>query len=50
MERTMGKHRYFFKDESVSAAVDYRLLVVMIAMVIIAASIATMSKTLSALF
>ncbi len=46
----MKKHRNSFKDESGSAAVEYRLLVVMIAMVIIAASIATMSKTLSALF
>jgi Flp pilus assembly pilin Flp len=36
MERTMGKHRNFFKDESGAAAMEYALLVALIALVIIA--------------
>ena len=35
MERTMGKLRNFFKDESGATAVEYGLLVALIAMVII---------------
>jgi Flp pilus assembly pilin Flp len=36
MEITMGKHRNFFKDESGVAAVEYALMLALIAMVIIA--------------
>jgi len=35
LERTMGKLRNFFKDESGATAVEYGLLVALIAMVII---------------
>ncbi len=50
MEIAMGKRRNFFKDDSDSATVEYRMLVVMIAMAIIAASIANLSKALGTLF
>ncbi|MGO9175204.1 MAG: Flp family type IVb pilin [Desulfobaccales bacterium] len=46
----MEKHRNFFKDESGSAAMEYRLLVAMIAMVIIAGSVTILCKTLSIFF
>ena len=50
METSMEKHRNFFKDESGSAAMEYRLLVAMIAMVIIAGSVTILCKTLSIFF
>jgi pilus assembly protein Flp/PilA len=45
----MGKPRNFFKDESGVAALEYALLVALIAVVIIA-SLTMMGKNLSALF
>ena len=48
-ERTMNKLVNFFKDESGAAAVEYGLLVALIAVVIIAA-VTTVGTTLSAKF
>jgi Flp pilus assembly pilin Flp len=50
MERAMGKHRNSCKDESGSPAAEYRMLVVTIAMAVIAASVAMLSKNLSTFF
>jgi len=49
MDGTMGKHRNFIKDESGVAALEYALLVSLIAMVVIV-SLTMLGKNLSALF
>ncbi len=45
----MEKHKYFFKDESGVAALEYALLAALIAVVIIT-SLTMMGKNLSGLF
>jgi Flp pilus assembly pilin Flp len=49
METSMEKHRNFFKDESRAAAMEYALLVALIAVMIIASG-TPLGKTLSAWF
>ena len=49
MDGTMGKHRNFFKDESGVAALEYSLLISLMAMVVIV-SLTMLGKNLSAFF